>query len=235
MDKTQNREVQTTKYDPKRLFFGLIPKALFALAGYLSGLASLPFGASPFGIALLASADKNALFVWLGLSVSAFTSFDEVKAVAFFGIYTATLLLRALTRLTFDSPFSKQDGKKSIGELLGILFSEAPAYRVLSAAISAFTLGACLLIGGGFLYYDLFALIISVVAAPISALVFNCYFTKKERRKREKEQVGILLNMISDVIQPGHVYKLDFKEKKEIVDNDITYRKTLTLELEELK
>lgn len=64
---------------------------------------------------------------------------------------------------------------------------------------------------------------------------YNAYFTKQERRKREKEQVGILLNMISDVIQPGHVYKLDFKEKKEIVDNDITYRKTLTLELEELK
>ena len=64
---------------------------------------------------------------------------------------------------------------------------------------------------------------------------YNCYFTKQEVKKREKEQVGILLNMISDVIQPGHVYKLDFKEKKEIVDNDITYRKTLTLELEELK
>ena len=64
---------------------------------------------------------------------------------------------------------------------------------------------------------------------------YNCYFTKKERRKREKEQVGIVLNMISDVIKPGHVYQLDMQEKYEIVDNDITYRKTLTLELEELK
>lgn len=45
---------------------------------------------------------------------------------------------------------------------------------------------------------------------------YNAYFTKKERRKREKEQVGILLNMISDVIQPGHVYKLDFKEKRKL-------------------
>ena len=64
---------------------------------------------------------------------------------------------------------------------------------------------------------------------------YNAYFTKKEVKAREKEQVGILLNMISDVIQPGHSYKLDFKEKNEIVDNEITYRKIITLELEELK
>ena len=179
MDKTQNRELQATKYDARKILSGLVPKAVFTLAGYLSGLALLPFGAAPFTIALLCAADRNALFVYLGAALSAFGTFDEIKALTLFGVYTVVLLLRALVRLTLDSPYRKQDGKRSVGELLGMIFFEAPTYRILIATVSAFILGACFLIGGGFLYYDLFALLISSAIAPLSTFVFTLFFTKK--------------------------------------------------------
>lgn len=180
MDKTQNRELQTEKLDAKKLLALLIPKSLFVLAGYLATLAALPFGAAPFGLALLAAADRNALFVWLGLSIAAFTSLEQVRALTLFGIATALLLLRALVRLTLNSPYRREDGKRTVGELLGIVFFEAPTYRVLASAVASFAVCVCLLAGGGFLYYDLFGLLISCALAPLSTLVFYGFFTKKQ-------------------------------------------------------
>ena len=55
MDKSQNREALSIKYDAVKVLKFLIPKSIYVLGGYFSALATLPFGAIPFGIALLAS------------------------------------------------------------------------------------------------------------------------------------------------------------------------------------
>ena len=57
--------------------------ASFAMGGcaYFAGLAELPFGARPFGVALLAAAGREAVFVYLGLIISAFASLEVAFTV----------------------------------------------------------------------------------------------------------------------------------------------------------
>ena len=164
-----------------KIIRGLIPAALCGFCGYLSGLCALPFGVYPFGVALLASANKNAPFVFIGLLISAIGRFDGGVAATFIGVYAAILLSRVLIRLTLDFPFPRTDGKRSLRELLSILFLEKRGYRVLCATLGAFCLSLSFLIGGGFLYYDLFGLLLSVVLSPIAAYVLCGYFERSRK------------------------------------------------------
>ena len=108
--------------------------ALYALVGYLCGSCALPFGAYPFGISLLAAADKNAIFVYIGLALSCLFGFEDTSGILLLGIYTAELFLRALVRFTLDYPFLK-GSRHSAGELVKVLFSEHVGYRVLCSAV----------------------------------------------------------------------------------------------------
>lgn len=179
MDKSQNREALRAKFDPLKLVRALLPKAIYLLVGYLSSLAALPFGAMPFGIALLAAADRDAVFVYLGLALSCLFSFEGSVSLVLFGIYTALILLRALVRLTLDNPFSRREDKPAPKELLLSLLSEAAGYRILLSAVGAFALGACFAIGGGLLYYDIFGLLISTAVAPLATYIFTGFFCRR--------------------------------------------------------
>ncbi len=174
MEKTAETRI---KYDVGKILKAALPKALYLLTGYLSGICALPFGAYPFGFALLAAANKNALFVYVGLVISCFVGFSETTAAIFLGIYTAELLLRVLVRLTLDYPFTRGE-KRGVREIFSLLFVEKSTYRVLVATVSAFALGSCFLLGSGFLYYDLFGLLVAVATAPLAAYVFCCFFEK---------------------------------------------------------
>ena len=172
MDKSQNRESVQQKYDIRKLLRLLLPSVGYALLGAASGCAALPFGALPFGIALLAAANKNALFIYLGLAFSCLLADDAATAVIRLGIYTSLLLIRALVALTLDDRFKGSASRPSAKQLLSSMLSEAPLYRCLSAALAALALGSCSFFGGGLLYYDLFGLLISVVIAPLAAILF---------------------------------------------------------------
>ncbi|MBQ7375476.1 MAG: SpoIIE family protein phosphatase [Clostridia bacterium] len=152
--------------------------ALYSFCGYLSGLATLPFGALPFGIALLAAADRNALFILLGLAIASFGQFEGGSAIVLFGVYAAILLLRILIRLTLGG----EKGKKSLGEIGKMLFCEQTGYRVCLSALVAFGLSLAFLVAGGFLYYDLFALLISTAVAPIATYLLSFAFVRREQR-----------------------------------------------------
>lgn len=177
MDKS--REAVREGYDIGRLLRKVASKAIYGLAGYFGGLSVLPFGASPLGIALLCAADRNALFVYCGLAVSCLFGFELNEGLTRLGIYTALLLLRALVRLTLDMPFGREQKKYPLTELCRALFYEKSAYRILAAAVGAFSLGLCYLAGSGFLYYDLIGLLISTAAAPLAAYLFGLYFEKR--------------------------------------------------------
>ena len=179
MDKSQNTEAIGAKFDLSKLLKALAPKAIYLLGGYLSSLATLPFGSMPFGIALLCAANRDALFVYLGLALSCLFSFEGSVSVVLFGINTALLLLRALVRLTLDNPFSQREDKPTPKELLLSLFSEAVGYRVLLAAVGAFAMGACFAIGGGLLYYDIFGLLLSTAVAPLAAYIFSGFLCRR--------------------------------------------------------
>ena len=177
MDKLRS-ETETRVSSTTKIIRGLLPATLYGFCGYLSGLCSLPFGAYPFGVALLASADKNAPFILIGLLISALLRFDGGVAATFIGVYAALILSRVLIRLTVDFPYPRLEGKRSLHELASILFLEKRGYRILGATLASFFISLSFLIGGGFLYYDLFGLLLSVVISPIAAYILCGYFDR---------------------------------------------------------
>lgn len=177
MEKSQSGAARARALDVEKLITRGLFKALYVAAGYLAGLCALPFEAYPFGIALLAAADRNAVFVYVGLALSCLFGFGDGTGALLFGIYTAELLLRVLVRLTLDYPF-KRGSRQSVVELWGSFFGERVAYRVLCAAVCSVALGTCFVIGGGFLYFDVISLVIISAVAPLSVYVFYCFFCK---------------------------------------------------------
>ena len=158
-------------------FFGV----LYALGGYFLGDAALPFGARPFGIALLCAADRRVLYVYAGLCVSAFFKSERLLLI---GVYTAILILRALTRIALDAPWSKREareaGEMTFREAYPMLFSEHISLRMASSAVACFAIGLYRLDMGGYLFYDLYGTILSIIAAPVSVLLLCGYFTRSD-------------------------------------------------------
>ena len=193
MDKSRFEARQCETPLVTKIIEGALPAALYAFCGYLAGVCALPFGAYPFGVALLASADRRALFVFFGLLFSALSELDGMAAATFAGVYALVLLLRLLCRLTLDYPYKKGE-KRSLGELAALLFSERKDLRVLIATLGAFLLSLSFLIGGGFLYYDLFGLLICVLIAPIATYILCGYFSGERGGKVDvRFELGLLL------------------------------------------
>ncbi len=179
-------------YNGKKITFGegidagkllklIFEKAIFVFLGVLCGSAELPFGALPFGFALLAASDKNCIFVYLGLVASSFRGAAEQPQYTFLliGAYTSELLLRALVSLTYGAASLKGKSRLSMREVLSALFSEKAGFRVLTALVAAFFFSLFLTVGEGFLYYDLFGLAINSLAAPTAAYLFYAFFCKQ--------------------------------------------------------
>lgn len=181
MDKTRTRTSSNEGVLASRVIRIALIGALYSFCGYFSGLAALPFGAIPFGIAMLAAADRNALFVFVGLAIASFGEFEGGSALVLFGVYAAILLLRILIRLTLDG----DKEKKSLGEIGRMLFCEQIGYRVCLSALAALALSLAFLVAGGFLYYDLFGLLISTAVAPIATYLLSFAFVKRERSQRQ--------------------------------------------------
>ena len=185
MDRTRETVTQVgEKYRASQILKSALPIALFALCGFFAGRGELPFGAYPFGVALLCALNREALYLFVGLCVAVIFTAEPTFVAIFIGIYAAALLTRVLVRLTLDLPFERSEGKKSLGELFGTLFYERRGYRVCISAIFAFALSFAFWIGSGFLYYDLFGLIISVVSAPIVTFFVSGGYHKDKTRSQ---------------------------------------------------
>ncbi len=159
----------------KNAFFGLV----YALCGYFLNGIVLPFGAAPFGIALLCASDRRVFYIYAGLCLSAFGSESKILLIS---VYSALVLLRMLVRFLIDTPWSKKDINKS-GDITFVrfyphLFSENIALRMASAATGGFAIGLYYLIEGGMMFYDLYGTIVTVLVAPISVLLAGGFFNK---------------------------------------------------------
>ena len=154
----------------KKLGLGL----LWAFIAFLLGAAELPFGALPFGMALLCAASSKLSYIYLGLCSSAI--FMGEGALVYICAYTATLFIRALTRMIIDNPFeSSADSDNmpaTLGEIFPLLFSEHIFLRMASSCIGAFIIGIYTLLKGGFLYYDLFGMVLIMASAPILVYLY---------------------------------------------------------------
>ncbi len=182
--KTEDKTVRTGVFFGERKGGGakeviryLTPRFILLLCGYFAGCATLPFGARPFGVALLSAVSGGtSVFVYIGLVLSAFFELRLKEAVVYFGVYTAVLLFRALINIA-KSPRTEP---LSLEWILKNAFLGRLGTRVLVSAGFSILLGAVILFAGGMLYYDLFALLASALLSPIVTAVAYGFFEYSE-------------------------------------------------------
>jgi len=166
---------------------------VWALFGYLLGGVVLPFGARPFGIALLCGSDRRIFYIFAGLCLAAW---GDPYRILLIGIYASILVLRLVVRFVLDPPWQASEGKKmgeaSVREVYPLLFSEHLSLRMATACLSAFAFGIYRLIEGGFLYYDLYGTILSAIAAPVAVLLLYGIFSGEDGQGRLRQTVGVI-------------------------------------------
>ena len=172
------------KYDARTVAMIILPRVLFFICGYFASLGELPFGARPFGIALLAAAGRETPFAYAGACVSAFLNFEIEEALVYFGVYTLLLFMRIFLVLTVKSE-RRENRKKFGGVFFGRLFLERMGLRIITSATVGLALGAAVLFSGGLLYYDLFGLLLLTVTAPILTAVLCGYFEQRKKHAAE--------------------------------------------------
>ena len=192
MDRKQgiaSERVDGDGYDVRRIAQRLAQGAAMGVSAYFAGLAELPFGARPFGIALLAASGRDAIFVYFGLILSAFTALDVDEAIVYFAVYSALLVLRIFSRFIVEIRDSS-DLRLGARRTLHAMFREGVGLRVLASAIFGLALGTAMLFSGGLLYYDLFGLLIVTVSAPLAAFLI-CGFTEWRGKRMESERAKL--------------------------------------------
>ncbi|MBQ7822221.1 MAG: SpoIIE family protein phosphatase [Clostridia bacterium] len=148
----------------------LLKKSALVLISYLFGSASALFTTYPFGLALLCASSKDILFIYLGLLFAAHSIKGE--ATAFFLIYTACVIMRfAFSKWIADDGSKKSTANDTV--YVSKMFNEPFALRMLTVIICSLSISLARLISDGFLYYDLFALFVCILAAP---LLFCAYY-----------------------------------------------------------
>ncbi len=150
---------------------------VYACIGYALGFLYLPFGASPFAMAFLCASNRRVPYIFAGVCLSAL--FSETPIV-FICAYIVALSLRILIRFTLDRPRKIEESEdKTVADFLPELFSENICLRMSTACVGSFIVGIYSLIEGGFLYYDLYGSVISMLSAPIAVLLSGGLFSRR--------------------------------------------------------
>ena len=167
---------------------GLMGLAL-GLCAYLLGICKLPFDSYPLGIGLLCASPGRVIWIFFGLCASAF-SLPEGAAVYVFA-YAAAVSVRILARILVDPPEGEKDlaAEKSRGIKLKSqrLFGESIYLRMATACASAFIVGLYFLAARGFVYYDLFSAIFSMLCAPAAVFLYSGCFADNEIDERFRQ------------------------------------------------
>lgn len=175
----------------RTVFWGMV----YGLWGYLLGSAELPFGSAPFGIALLSASDFRALYVFGGLCLNAVGSSEPMVSLS---VSAAVLAVRILSHLALDFPHRLREmraEKKKVrffSALRSYGFEEPVGLRMATASVGVFAVGLWRLCSGGFLYYDLYGTILSVIAAPTAVLLMAGFFRKQKEKDSWAYRLGFL-------------------------------------------
>ena len=162
MVKELHKRKITLPAEAKRI---ILECTLFLLALFLTPVKFI-FGTLPFGFVLCASAKKDAPFAFAGAIASCIFFIEDtgVYIIAFISLF----ILRTLAAF-----IKKPEGEKrekygaSLPHLLGELFSENIFLRVLISLACAFGVGIYYTVLGGYVLYDIFALVFFVVSCPL--------------------------------------------------------------------
>ena len=149
---------------------------LFAALGALVGSAELLFGVRPFAVALAAGLGILAPAVGVGAGIFYGITGDPVSLVA----VAITLIARLLFCL-----YPRNGAKKAV------YFAERVAYRVTVAVVAVFGTGLYRVLQGGFRFYDLFGLLLSMLATGIATLLFAGMAGEKNRLFPYSRELGV--------------------------------------------
>ncbi len=162
----------------------ILQHLIFAALGALLSAGELLFGVHPFGVALAAAAGKYFLASVLGGALFALVTADYTSLVAF----AALALLRAAVSLITSGELS-----------LKALFHERPLYRITAAAAAVMGVGISGVVAGGFRFFDLFAMLLAVAAAPLATLLYLGVFEKEHALVAHHFEIGASAIVLSAV------------------------------------
>lgn len=187
-----------------------------ALLSGILGMSEAVFSSHPFGIAFLAACGpKYTVYSYIGLLVSSLASRGMAFALAV--TYTLTLLLRFIAgrfvvrgdkrndipfRQRLLKVFSLREGSEDLPKP----FSEELLLRIAVACFASFVFGLYRLIGGGFLYYDLFGLLAGFLLTPIITFALSGLFREKLSFEYSKETALVTLAFITVYALSGHTF-----------------------------
>ena len=184
---------------------GIIAGLAFGVCAYFLGSCPLLFSTYPLGIALLCAADRHVPFILTGLCLSAAST--EINLSVCLATYVVTLIVRIFSRLALETAKGGEVKSKAAnpGELAerlrdgySKLFSENVWLRMASSGIAAFCLSLYSTISGGFIFYDLFGMLFSVVAAPAATFIFAAYFDREIKGTRLYD-IGVIAILTATV------------------------------------
>lgn len=178
----------------------LIKKSIYVLVSYLFGSSGALFNTYPFGFALLCASGENTLYVYLGLLLS--TLAFRHDAVAFFMVYTGSLILRIAFSKWFFGGDNNEKPKNAY-------FDEPFKLRLLNTIVSSLAVSLARLMLDGFLFYDLFGLFSCVLAAPVIFCAFYG-FADSERISKQLYEVCSAVCIFSAVYSIRLYYILGF-------------------------
>ncbi len=135
---------------------------LAVAAGAALPCAVLPFDAYPFGFALLCASGAYAPLVLAGLCIGTLAARTSALLIS---AYILTLAIRAFISLIGEKNLTLEGVGKYI-------FSEPVSFRAVEAAAACFCFGLFKLWSGGFLYYDLIGVFISMLLAAVLVLLW---------------------------------------------------------------
>lgn len=160
----------------KQLAENICMQLLFAALGALTGSAELLFGVRPFGVALAAGATSLFPAAVIGAAIFYTVIGDIVSLVA----------IAALIAIRIGFAVYAIRGKRTRR-----VFNERVAYRSLTAATVLLGTGLYRVIRGGFRFFDLFGLLLAVVAGGLAAFLLAGMFEKKDRLFPYSREAGI--------------------------------------------
>ena len=179
-DSAQARTAETSTAKPKRIIGEIAKGLLFAVFAYFLGACKLPFGVQPLGIAFLCAVDKKIPYVFTGVCLSTIGADNPSIMLC---SYVAALIIRVLSRLLLDSPPAddSSSGVLTFSATLDRIFSENVFLRMATSCVSAFIVSLYALVSGGFLYYDLYGALLSILIAPSAVILLNGLFNERVR------------------------------------------------------
>lgn len=145
---------------------GMCYHLLFFALGACCGSAELLFGVRPFGVALTAAVAT----AYLPATVGGVLLFCLLRRDY---VSLAALLLLLFLRVVSALLLEERRGRAA-------LFAERPLYRTVAATLAVFATGLYTIVRGGYLYYDLFGIILAILAAPLATFLYLGLLEGKE-------------------------------------------------------